>query len=148
MVSWCGIQKNQLGLNFFSILDVDSICARLWTNVAFMNLSRTSLAVICPLVVEILIFQITEKVYTWCCTFNCNNLGQSWFLHWLVRCFVLVPTAGQNPDHVLQGAGGKHGSDSRRPAPGSTVEPEDAPRFLSCSCLGHCPEDAKNNTCM
>lgn len=55
-------------------------------------------------------------------------------------------TAGQNPDHVLQGAGSKHSSDSRRP--GSTVEPEDASRFLSCYCSGHCPEDAKNNTCM
>ncbi|XP_017319072.1 bone morphogenetic protein receptor, type IAa [Ictalurus punctatus] len=65
-------------------------------------------------------------------------------------CIVLLPQteAGQNPDHVLQGAGGKHSSDSRRPAPGSTVEPEDAPRFLSCYCSGHCPEDAKNNTCM
>ncbi|KAK3573470.1 hypothetical protein QTP86_024689, partial [Hemibagrus guttatus] len=59
-----------------------------------------------------------------------------------------ICTAGQNPDHVLQGAGGKYSSDSRRPAPGSTVEPEDAPRFLSCYCSGHCPEDAKNNTCM
>lgn len=63
-------------------------------------------------------------------------------------CSALLPTAGQNPDHVLQGAGGKHSSDSRRPAPGSTVEPEDAPRFLNCYCSGHCPEDAKNNTCM
>ncbi|KTG04809.1 hypothetical protein cypCar_00001714 [Cyprinus carpio] len=55
--------------------------------------------------------------------------------------------AGQNPDHVLQGTGVKPGSDSRRPGDDSTVAPEDAARFLSCYCSGHCPDDAKNNTC-
>ncbi|XP_072534492.1 bone morphogenetic protein receptor, type IAa isoform X2 [Salminus brasiliensis] len=65
-------------------------------------------------------------------------------------CILLCPTAeaGQNPDHVLQGTGVKHGPDSRRPGVDSTVEPEDAARFLSCYCSGHCPEDAKNNTCL
>ncbi|KAG7492546.1 hypothetical protein MATL_G00015470 [Megalops atlanticus] len=58
---------------------------------------------------------------------------------------------GQNPDYVLQGTGAKPGSDPRRPpqgpGEGATVAPEDAPRFLSCYCSGHCPEDATNNTC-
>uniref|UniRef100_A0A672SGV1 receptor protein serine/threonine kinase n=1 Tax=Sinocyclocheilus grahami TaxID=75366 RepID=A0A672SGV1_SINGR len=60
---------------------------------------------------------------------------------------VLSFTAGQNPDHVLQGTGVKPGSDSRRPRGDSTLAPEDAARFLSCHCSGHCPDDAKNNTC-
>uniref|UniRef100_A0A4W4EHM7 receptor protein serine/threonine kinase n=1 Tax=Electrophorus electricus TaxID=8005 RepID=A0A4W4EHM7_ELEEL len=64
-------------------------------------------------------------------------------------CFlVFFFVSGQNPDHVLQGTGVKHGPDSRRPGPDSTVEPEDAERFLSCYCSGHCPEGAKNSTCM
>ncbi|CAF88413.1 unnamed protein product, partial [Tetraodon nigroviridis] len=46
---------------------------------------------------------------------------------------------GQNPDYVLQGTGVK--------AEDSTIAPEDAARFLSCYCSGHCPEDATNNTC-
>ncbi|XP_062319577.1 bone morphogenetic protein receptor, type IAa isoform X2 [Osmerus eperlanus] len=53
--------------------------------------------------------------------------------------------AGQNPDHMLHGTGAKH--EGRRPGDDSTVAPEDAARFLSCHCSGHCPEDAKNNTC-
>ncbi|XP_061645383.1 bone morphogenetic protein receptor type-1A-like isoform X3 [Phyllopteryx taeniolatus] len=53
--------------------------------------------------------------------------------------------AGQNPDHVLQGTGVK--AEVRRPGEDSTVAPEDAARFLSCYCSGHCPEDAVNNTC-
>ncbi|XP_043111344.1 bone morphogenetic protein receptor, type IAa isoform X2 [Puntigrus tetrazona] len=59
----------------------------------------------------------------------------------------LCAGAGQNPDHVLQGTGVKPGSDSRKPGDGSTVAPEDAARFLSCHCSGHCPDDAKNSTC-
>lgn len=58
---------------------------------------------------------------------------------------VLPLPAGQNPDHVLQGTGVK--LDSRRPGDDSTIAPEDAARFLSCHCSGHCPDDAKNNTC-
>ncbi|KAG9344520.1 hypothetical protein JZ751_011190 [Albula glossodonta] len=54
---------------------------------------------------------------------------------------------GQNPDHMLHGTGAKHGSDPKRPGDDTTVSPEDAARFLSCYCSGHCPEDAKNNTC-
>ncbi|XP_041920865.1 bone morphogenetic protein receptor, type IAa isoform X1 [Alosa sapidissima] len=63
-------------------------------------------------------------------------------------CMLLVlrVQAGQNPDHVLHGTGMK--ADSARSGDGSTVAPEDAERFLSCYCSGHCPEDAKNNTCM
>ncbi|KAF1385174.1 hypothetical protein PFLUV_G00104980 [Perca fluviatilis] len=53
--------------------------------------------------------------------------------------------AGQNPDHVLQGTGVK--PEARRPGEDSTIAPEDAARFLSCYCSGHCPEDATNNTC-
>ncbi|XP_029927118.1 bone morphogenetic protein receptor type-1A [Myripristis murdjan] len=53
--------------------------------------------------------------------------------------------AGQNPDHVLQGTGVK--AEARRPGEDSTIAPEDAARFLSCYCSGHCPEDAENNTC-
>ncbi|MGH0150776.1 UNVERIFIED_CONTAM: hypothetical protein FKN15_048510 [Acipenser sinensis] len=59
---------------------------------------------------------------------------------------VLHARAGQNPDHVLLGTGVKSG-ESKRVQDGSTVSPEDAPRFLSCYCSGHCPEDAINNTC-
>uniref|UniRef100_A0A8D2ZUM4 Serine/threonine-protein kinase receptor n=1 Tax=Scophthalmus maximus TaxID=52904 RepID=A0A8D2ZUM4_SCOMX len=58
--------------------------------------------------------------------------------------FVII-TAGQNPDHVLQGTGVK--PEARRPGEDSTIAPEDAARFLSCYCSGHCPEDATNNTC-
>ena len=55
---------------------------------------------------------------------------------------------GQNPDYVLQGTGVKP-EPKRPPGPdGSTLAPEDADRFLSCYCSGHCPEDAVNNTCM
>uniref|UniRef100_A0A8C9Y420 receptor protein serine/threonine kinase n=1 Tax=Sander lucioperca TaxID=283035 RepID=A0A8C9Y420_SANLU len=50
-----------------------------------------------------------------------------------------------NPDHVLQGTGVK--PEARRPGEESTIAPEDAARFLSCYCSGHCPEDATNNTC-
>ncbi|CAL8297927.1 unnamed protein product [Merluccius merluccius] len=53
--------------------------------------------------------------------------------------------AGQNPDHVLQGTGVN--LEARRPGDDSTIAPEDAARFLSCYCSGHCPEDAINNTC-
>uniref|UniRef100_A0A8C6VVX5 receptor protein serine/threonine kinase n=1 Tax=Nothobranchius furzeri TaxID=105023 RepID=A0A8C6VVX5_NOTFU len=53
--------------------------------------------------------------------------------------------AGQNPDHVLQGVGEK--PEARRPGEDSTIAPEDLPRFLSCYCSGHCPDDAVNNTC-
>ncbi|TMS04657.1 Bone morphogenetic protein receptor type-1A [Larimichthys crocea] len=53
--------------------------------------------------------------------------------------------AGQNPDNVLQGTGVK--PEARRPGEDSTIAPEDAARFLSCYCSGHCPEDATNNTC-
>uniref|UniRef100_A0A3Q3JX21 Serine/threonine-protein kinase receptor n=1 Tax=Monopterus albus TaxID=43700 RepID=A0A3Q3JX21_MONAL len=52
---------------------------------------------------------------------------------------------GQNPDHVLQGTGVK--PDAQGPGGDSTIAPEDAPRFLSCYCSGHCPDDATNNTC-
>ncbi|KAL0179458.1 hypothetical protein M9458_024900, partial [Cirrhinus mrigala] len=55
-----------------------------------------------------------------------------------------------NPDYMLHGTGVKPGSDQKRPpgtGDGSTVAPEDAARFLSCYCSGHCPEDATNNTC-
>lgn len=55
------------------------------------------------------------------------------------------PAAGQNPDHVLQGTGVKPGE--RRAGEDSTIAPEDAARFLSCYCSGHCPEDATNSTC-
>lgn len=55
------------------------------------------------------------------------------------------PAAGQNPDNVLQGTGVK--PEARRPGEDSTIAPEDAARFLSCYCSGHCPEDATNNTC-
>ncbi|CAL1578763.1 unnamed protein product [Knipowitschia caucasica] len=54
--------------------------------------------------------------------------------------------AGQNPDHVLQGTGVK--PELRRPGDGSTVAPEDAARFLTCYCSGHCPDDASNSTCL
>ncbi|XP_056616509.1 bone morphogenetic protein receptor, type IAa isoform X2 [Triplophysa dalaica] len=54
---------------------------------------------------------------------------------------------GQNPDHVLLGTGVKPGSDYRRSGDDSTLSPEDAARFLSCHCSGHCPDNAKNNTC-
>ncbi|XP_039624416.1 bone morphogenetic protein receptor type-1A-like isoform X2 [Polypterus senegalus] len=60
--------------------------------------------------------------------------------------FILSAQAGQNPDHMLQGKGAISSSDKKL-ADGSTVAPEDAARFLSCYCSGHCPEDAKNNTC-
>ncbi|XP_026078485.1 bone morphogenetic protein receptor type-1A-like [Carassius auratus] len=64
---------------------------------------------------------------------------------------LLSPSAegGQNPDYMLHGTGVKSGSDPKRPqaGDGSTVAPEDAARFLSCYCSGHCPEDATNNTC-
>ncbi|XP_017290998.1 bone morphogenetic protein receptor type-1A isoform X2 [Kryptolebias marmoratus] len=53
--------------------------------------------------------------------------------------------AGQNPDHVLQGEGGK--PEARRPSEDSTIAPEDLPRFLSCNCSGHCPDDTTNNIC-
>uniref|UniRef100_A0A3P9L7A5 receptor protein serine/threonine kinase n=1 Tax=Oryzias latipes TaxID=8090 RepID=A0A3P9L7A5_ORYLA len=43
-------------------------------------------------------------------------------------------------------AGPHHGA--RRPGDDSTISPEDLPRFLSCFCFGHCPDDAINNTCM
>uniref|UniRef100_A0A3P9IU37 receptor protein serine/threonine kinase n=1 Tax=Oryzias latipes TaxID=8090 RepID=A0A3P9IU37_ORYLA len=56
------------------------------------------------------------------------------------------PAAGQNPDHVLVDTDGSHGA--RRPGDDSTISPEDLPRFLSCYCFGHCPDDAINNTCM
>uniref|UniRef100_A0A8C7L299 receptor protein serine/threonine kinase n=1 Tax=Oncorhynchus kisutch TaxID=8019 RepID=A0A8C7L299_ONCKI len=46
---------------------------------------------------------------------------------------------------MLHGTGHKH--ESRKPGDGPTVAPEDAARFLSCYCSGHCPEDHKNNTC-
>ncbi|XP_036402067.1 bone morphogenetic protein receptor, type IAa [Megalops cyprinoides] len=62
-------------------------------------------------------------------------------------CLALRAEGGQNPDHVLHGTGAKHGSEPKRPGDDSTVSPEDAARFLSCYCSGHCPEDAKNNTC-
>ncbi|XP_077093355.1 bone morphogenetic protein receptor, type IAa isoform X2 [Siphateles boraxobius] len=67
----------------------------------------------------------------------------------LVEVYLLLRlcAGGQNPDHVLLGSGVKPGSDSRRTGDDSTVAPEDAARFLSCHCLGHCPDDAKNNTC-
>uniref|UniRef100_A0A8B9HJF9 receptor protein serine/threonine kinase n=1 Tax=Astyanax mexicanus TaxID=7994 RepID=A0A8B9HJF9_ASTMX len=66
-----------------------------------------------------------------------------------VGCFVLLSLGGQNPDYMLHGTGVKHGSDPKKApaADGSTVAPEDAARFLSCYCSGHCPEDATNNTC-
>uniref|UniRef100_A0AAY5EFX8 receptor protein serine/threonine kinase n=1 Tax=Electrophorus electricus TaxID=8005 RepID=A0AAY5EFX8_ELEEL len=50
---------------------------------------------------------------------------------------------------MLHGTGMKHGSEPKRSqaADGSTVAPEDAARFLSCYCLGHCPDNAINNTC-
>lgn len=60
-------------------------------------------------------------------------------------CVSLSAAAGQNPDHVLQGTGVK--PEARRPGEDSTIAPEDAARFLSCYCSGHCPEDATNNTC-
>ncbi|KAM9726341.1 LOW QUALITY PROTEIN: bone morphogenetic protein receptor type-1A-like [Menidia menidia] len=53
--------------------------------------------------------------------------------------------AGQNPDHVLQGAGVK--PEARGPGEDSTLAPEDLPRFLSCFCSGHCPDHAPNSTC-
>ncbi|XP_032441195.1 bone morphogenetic protein receptor type-1A-like isoform X1 [Xiphophorus hellerii] len=53
--------------------------------------------------------------------------------------------AGQNPDHVLLGTGVN--PEARRPGEDSTIAPEDLPRFLSCYCSGHCPDDAINNTC-
>uniref|UniRef100_A0A8C5H678 receptor protein serine/threonine kinase n=1 Tax=Gouania willdenowi TaxID=441366 RepID=A0A8C5H678_GOUWI len=62
-----------------------------------------------------------------------------------VWLFLIGPAAGQNPDHVLQGTGVK--PEVRRPGEDSTVPPEDLPRFLSCFCSGHCPDDAVNNTC-
>ncbi|XP_062858936.1 bone morphogenetic protein receptor, type IAb [Trichomycterus rosablanca] len=66
-------------------------------------------------------------------------------------CFLLAAGAegGQNPDYVLQGTGVKPGSEPKKvqAADGSTVAPEDAAKFLSCYCSGHCPEDATNNTC-
>ncbi|KAG5267295.1 hypothetical protein AALO_G00220160 [Alosa alosa] len=72
------------------------------------------------------------------------------FITVLGACFLsATPTeGGQNPDYVLQGTGVKP-EQKRPPAPdGSTVSPEDADRFLSCYCSGHCPDDAVNNTCM
>ncbi|XP_055031114.1 bone morphogenetic protein receptor, type IAb [Misgurnus anguillicaudatus] len=61
----------------------------------------------------------------------------------------LQAEGGQNPDYVLHGTGVKHGSDPKKAqsGDGSTVAPEDAARFLTCYCSGHCPEDATNNTC-
>uniref|UniRef100_A0A8C9TSZ6 receptor protein serine/threonine kinase n=1 Tax=Scleropages formosus TaxID=113540 RepID=A0A8C9TSZ6_SCLFO len=56
-------------------------------------------------------------------------------------------SGGQNPDYVLHGTGVKYSSESKRRAEDTTVAPEDAARFLRCYCSGHCPEDAKNNTC-
>ncbi|KAM9804408.1 bone morphogenetic protein receptor type-1A-like [Neosynchiropus ocellatus] len=56
-----------------------------------------------------------------------------------------VHAAGQNPDHVLHDTGVK--PDTRRLGDDSTVAPEDAARFLSCYCSGHCPDDATNSTC-
>uniref|UniRef100_A0A3P9L7C2 receptor protein serine/threonine kinase n=1 Tax=Oryzias latipes TaxID=8090 RepID=A0A3P9L7C2_ORYLA len=60
--------------------------------------------------------------------------------------FLKTDAAGQNPDHVLVDTDGSHGA--RRPGDDSTISPEDLPRFLSCFCFGHCPDDAINNTCM
>lgn len=69
--------------------------------------------------------------------FSCDQMSESWsFLYWWVS---VHPTAGQNPDYVLHGTGVKPED--------STIAPEDAARFLSCYCSGHCPEDATNNTC-
>uniref|UniRef100_A0A8C9W5M9 receptor protein serine/threonine kinase n=1 Tax=Scleropages formosus TaxID=113540 RepID=A0A8C9W5M9_SCLFO len=67
----------------------------------------------------------------------------------LVACISLLLGAqgGQNPDYVLHGTGVKYSSESKRRAEDTTVAPEDAARFLRCYCSGHCPEDAKNNTC-
>uniref|UniRef100_A0A8C9UZG5 receptor protein serine/threonine kinase n=1 Tax=Scleropages formosus TaxID=113540 RepID=A0A8C9UZG5_SCLFO len=50
-----------------------------------------------------------------------------------------------NPDHVLHGTGPE--PKRSRPGDDATMAPEDAARFLSCYCSGHCPEDAVNNTC-
>uniref|UniRef100_A0A671SR80 receptor protein serine/threonine kinase n=1 Tax=Sinocyclocheilus anshuiensis TaxID=1608454 RepID=A0A671SR80_9TELE len=71
-------------------------------------------------------------------------------LYWSVSGRPLFSTCGQNPDYMLHGTGVKPGSDPKRPqaGDGSTVAPEDAARFLSCYCSGHCPEDATNNTCV
>uniref|UniRef100_A0A3B3SM23 receptor protein serine/threonine kinase n=1 Tax=Paramormyrops kingsleyae TaxID=1676925 RepID=A0A3B3SM23_9TELE len=69
----------------------------------------------------------------------------------LGACYSLASAVdgGQNPDHVLQGTGARPGPDPRqsRSGDGATVAPEDAARFLTCYCSGHCPEDATNNTC-
>ncbi|MEQ2203961.1 hypothetical protein XENOCAPTIV_005747, partial [Xenoophorus captivus] len=51
----------------------------------------------------------------------------------------------QNLDRVLLGTGVN--PEARRPGDDSTIAPEDLPRFLSCYCSGHCPDDATNNTC-
>ncbi|KAJ0004800.1 hypothetical protein NQD34_011014 [Periophthalmus magnuspinnatus] len=64
----------------------------------------------------------------------------------LVLLTLKADAAGQNPDHVLQGTGVK--PEPRRPGDGSTIAPEDAARFLTCYCSGHCPDDASNSTCM
>ncbi|KAG7280276.1 hypothetical protein CRUP_026817 [Coryphaenoides rupestris] len=76
---------------------------------------------------------------------------QTLWITLLTLCLLVYSSeaAGQNPDHVLQGTGVNPGSnpEARRPGDDSTIAPEDAPRFLSCYCSGHCPEDAINNTC-
>ncbi len=69
------------------------------------------------------------------------------FIKLFSRISILL--GGQNPDYMLHGTGVKPGSDPKRrqSGDGPTVAPEDAARFLSCYCSGHCPEDATNNTC-
>ncbi|XP_023659489.2 bone morphogenetic protein receptor type-1A-like isoform X1 [Paramormyrops kingsleyae] len=76
-------------------------------------------------------------------------MGSTPLIAVLAACIFLLHGAegGQNPDHMLHGTGVKPGSDSRKAGDDATVAPEDAARFLSCHCSGHCPEDAKNNTC-
>uniref|UniRef100_A0A3P9ABG4 Serine/threonine-protein kinase receptor n=1 Tax=Esox lucius TaxID=8010 RepID=A0A3P9ABG4_ESOLU len=76
-------------------------------------------------------------------------MGLPFYMAGVGVCILLVMRAegiqGQNPDHMLHGTGHKH--ESRKPGDDATLAPEDAARFLSCYCSGHCPEDHENNTC-
>lgn len=65
--------------------------------------------------------------------------GLTWWAVMAAALQLILPADGQIPNSVLQ--------DDGLPSEDSTSPPEDLPRFLSCYCSGHCPEDATNNTC-
>lgn len=59
-----------------------------------------------------------------------------------------VHIQGQNLDIFPHRTGTKSNSDLKKLENGVTLAPEDTLPFLNCYCLGYCPEDATNNTCI